>query len=372
VAGPRDIVVVGAGVVGCAVAYELARRGASVELVDDRPAGSGATQASAGMLAPFLEAREPGPLLDLTARGLARYDEFVARVMADSGGAVKYQRTGTLEVALDSSSVNGLLAMIETLRERGVRAEWYDAAALRELEPAISPIARGGLLIPDHGAVSASELTRALVIGARRHGAQVIERGRARRIVARDGEVRVETERGSLTADAVVIAAGSWSGQIEIDGARARVPVTPIRGQLLHLTWADDPPSRVLWSERCYVVPWSDQTVLVGATVEDAGFDERTTVEGVRLLLDASCELLPSSCHATFTAARVGLRPKTPDFLPVIGWSSASPSVMYATGHYRNGVLLAPLTAELVADAMLDGRLDPLLEFTSPSRFGSL
>jgi glycine oxidase len=372
VAGPRDIVVVGAGVVGCAVAYELARRGASVELVDDRPAGSGATQASAGMLAPFLEAREPGPLLDLTARGLQRYDEFVARVSADSAVAVKYQRSGTLEVALQESTVRGLSELATTLHRRGVSCEWHDAAAVRALEPAISSLALGGLLIPDHGAVLAHELTRALVVGARRHGAQVIERGRARRISTQAGEVRVETERGSLTADAVVIAAGSWSGQIEIDGARTRVPVTPIRGQLLHLTWADDPPSRVLWSEHCYVVPWADQTVLVGATVEDAGFDERTTVEGVRRLLDASCDLLPGSCRATFTAARVGLRPSTPDHLPVIGWSPSSPTVMYATGHYRNGVLLAPLTAELVADAMLDGRIDPLLESTSPARFGDL
>jgi glycine oxidase len=372
VTAPRDIVVVGAGVVGCAVAYELARRGASVELVDDRPAGSGATQASAGMLAPFIEAREPGPLLDLTARGLQRYDEFVARVLADSGASVKYRRAGTIEVALEESSVAGLFGLTTTLKERGVGCEWLDAAAARALEPLLSPLVRGGLLIPDHGAVSASELTRALVVAARRHGAQVIERGRARRVSARGGEVRVETERGSLTADAVVIAAGSWSGQVEIDGARARVPVTPIRGQLLHLTWPDEPPSRVLWSEHCYIVPWSDQTVLVGATVEDAGFDERTTVEGVRRLLDASCDLLPATCHATFTAARAGLRPRTPDHLPVIGWSPASPSVMYATGHYRNGVLLAPLTAELVADAMLDGRIDPLLALTSPARFGDL
>ncbi len=324
------------------------------------------------MLAPFIEAREPGPLLDLTVRGLQRYDDFVARVLADSGVAIKYQRTGTLEIALDASSVKGLLELAATLASRGVRCEWHDAAAVRRIEPAVSPLAHGGLLIPEHGAVAASELTRALVVGARRHGAQVIERGRARRVVASGDEVRVETERGSLTADAVVIAAGSWSGQVAIEGAQTRVPVTPIRGQLLHLTWHGEPPSRVLWSERCYVVPWADQTVLVGATVEDAGFDERTTVEGVRHLLDASCELLPEASRATFTAARVGLRPRTPDHLPVIGWSPASRLVMYATGHYRNGVLLAPLTAELVADAMLDDRIDPLLALTSPSRFGEL
>jgi len=148
--------------------------------------------------------------------------------------------------------------------------------------------------------------------------------------------------------------------------------VRPVRGQLLSLAWRGAPLRRVTWSSRCYMVPWDDGTVLVGATVEEVGFDERATAAGVRDLLDAACDLAPSARAAGFNGARVGLRPATPDDLPAIGRSRAAANVMYATGHYRNGVLLAPLTAKLVADAMLDDRIDPLLASVDPSRFGEL
>ena len=150
------------------------------------------------------------------------------------------------------------------------------------------------------------------------------------------------------------------------------MPLTPIRGQLLHLGWNGRPVSRITWGERCYAVPWQDGTLLVGATLEDVGFDERTTVAGVKGLLEAVCDLLPHAAAAHLASARAGLRPATPDQLPVVGWSSAVPRLMYATGHYRNGVLLAPLTAQIVAEAVMDGRRDPAFDFTDPGRFGRL
>jgi len=148
--------------------------------------------------------------------------------------------------------------------------------------------------------------------------------------------------------------------------------VRPVRGQLLHVGWADASLRRVTWGERCYLVPWDDGTMLVGATVEEAGFDERATVAGVRDLLDAACELVPHAWTATFLAARVGLRPGTRDDLPIVGPSNVMPNLMYATGHYRNGVLLAPLTAAVVADAMLQQRLDPIIDLVGPGRVGKL
>jgi glycine oxidase len=170
----------------------------------------------------------------------------------------------------------------------------------------------------------------------------------------------------------VVTAAGSWSGHIEIAGVRARVPVRPVRGQLLRLAWRGVPLRRVTWSERCYLVPWTDGTLLVGATVEEAGFDEQATVAGVRDLLDAACEAVPHAWTAGFLGARVGLRPATPDGLPIVGASRAMANLMYATGHYRNGILLSPLTAKLVADAMLAGSVDPAMHMLRPERFGDL
>lgn len=370
--GPADIIVIGAGVVGAAVACELARRGASVDIVDDRPAGTGATQASAGVLAPYIEAREHSPLLDLTVRSLHLYDEFVARVSAESGVAVPYRRTGTLDIATSDGELRALQARAELLARRDVPALLLDAQAVRAEEPQLSAGAIGGLLIESHGFVAAGELTRALVAAARRHGAQFIEQSPVRRIMRRDGDMVVETDRGSLTGNAVVLAAGSWSGEISIDGVAVRVPVRPVRGQLLWLGWTGTPLRRATCGCRCYLVPWEDGTLLAGATVEEAGFDERTTVAGVRDLLDAVCEIVPHAWTAGFRGARVGLRPATADDLPVIGPSGAVPNLTYATGHHRNGVLLAPLTAQLVADAMLDNRIDPILAAVSPSRFGAL
>ncbi|MGE5243625.1 MAG: glycine oxidase ThiO [Betaproteobacteria bacterium] len=368
--GPSDVVVVGAGVVGCAVAYELARRGASVQIVDERSVGMGATQASAGVLAPYIEAGENGPFLDLTVRGLRVFDDFIARVTADSGVPVAYHRTGTLAVVTDADRMTALRNLAARLEARGVSLGLLEGNAAHAEEPHLADDVTGALLVPVHGFVGAVDLTRALAAAARRHGAQVVEHSRVRRIAPQDSDVVVETERGSLTGNAVVLAAGSWCGRIAIEGVQPP-PVRPVRGQLLHLGWNGSPLRRVVWGDRCYLVPWDDGTLLVGATVEDAGFDERVTAAGVRDLLEAACDLVPHAWAATFIGARVGLRPATSDGFPIIGPSGVVPNLMYATGHYRNGVLLAPLTAQLLADTMMEGQVvDPVLRATDPSRFG--
>ena len=305
-------------------------------------------------------------------RSLGLFDAFVERVSAESGIAVPYRRTGTLDVAFTGTELQHLGGTAVVLARRGVPALMLDAAAVRSEEPQLGDGAIGGLLIESHGFVAAGELTRALATAARRHGAQLIEHSRVRRISRLHGDMIVDTDRGSLSSNAVVLAAGSWSGAIAVDGITATVPVRPVRGQLLHLAWTGTPLRRVTWSGRCYLVPWQDGTLLVGATMEEAGFDERTTVAGVRDLLVAVGDVLPRAWNAAFLGARVGLRPATADDLPVIGPSDVMPNLIYATGHYRNGVLLAPLTAALVADAMLDNRIDPMLAAVSPSRFGDL
>ena len=371
----HDIIIVGAGIVGCAIAHELARRGASVQMVDDRAPGMGATQASAGILAPYIEAGPSGPLLDLTVRSLGLFDEFIARVNADSGMSVPYHRSGTLQVASTADEMLELRNTAARLEAQGVSAGLVDAQTARVEEPHLSDEVLGGLVVPTHGFAAAGELTRALVAAARRHGAQVIEGSAVRRVLGGAGalgELTVETDRGSLSGTAVVLAAGSWSSRVEIEGVSMRAPVRPVRGQLLHLAWKGPVLRRVIWGRGCYLVPWGDGTVLVVATVEDAGFDERTTVAGVRDLLDAACEIVPHAWTAGFLGARAGLRPATADHLPIVGASGLVPNLMYATGHYRNGVLLAPLTAQLVADALLDNRLDPALAALGPGRFGGL
>jgi glycine oxidase len=363
-----DIIVVGAGIVGCAVACELSQRGARVRILDDRQPGMGATQASAGMLNPYLEARDGRPLLELAVCSLSLYDTFVARAATMSGHRVMYRRSGTLEIVREQSGIPDLQSAADLLRARGVAAEVLDAAAVRREEPQVAGAA-GGLLIDVHGYVAAAELTTALATAARRQSAELVDQGRARRISRRGDQLRVDTAGGTLDAPHVIVAAGCWAGQIEIDGLPP-TPVRPVRGQLVQLQWDGPPLRRVVWGEHCYVVPWEDGTVLVGATVEDVGFDERTTAEGVHDLIAAACDLLPHARTARFVAARAGLRPCTPDELPIIGPSGTVPNLTFACGHYRNGVLLAPITAQLVADVVLGDVRSPLLDLTTPHRFG--
>jgi glycine oxidase len=286
--------------------------------------------------------------------------------------AVQYRRTGTLDLAFDQAELGTLRATAKALADRGVPALLMDASAARVEEPQLGDGVLGALLIESHGYVAAGELTRALVTAARRNGAQLVEPSRVRRVTLSHGEFVLETDHGSLTGSAVVVAAGSWSADIDIDGVGPRVPVRPVRGQLLSLSWRGTLLRRVIWSQRCYMVPWGDGTVLVGATMEEAGFDERATLAGVRDLIEAACDLVPHAWAAGFNGARAGLRPAASDDLPVVGRSATFPNLMYATGHYRNGVLLAPITARLVADELLDNKTDPALTAFSPARFGAL
>ncbi|HEX5109104.1 MAG TPA: glycine oxidase ThiO [Vicinamibacterales bacterium] len=359
------VTIVGAGIVGCAIAHELALRGASVVVIDPRGIGGGATRASAGILAPAIEGHSTS-LRRLLQCGLEAYDGFVRRLEAETGTALEYDRSGTLQLALDEAEATELEEMARQLSGMNVPHQWLTPPEVSSLEPTTSARVTAALSIPQHGYVAVGPLLGHLATAMSKRGVTVenevvtaLERGAA--------GTRVVTAARTIESDAVVVAAGSWSSSV----ADLRVhpaPVRPIRGQLLRLRAPERLASRVLWGSRCYVVPWRDGSMLVGATVEDVGFDETATTAGVRQLLDASVELLPALDRATFEEVRVGLRPMASDELPVIGASSLMPRLFYATGHYRNGVLLAPFTAALVADLVVDGREREELSITRPGR----
>ena len=361
------VIVIGAGVIGCAVAYELASRRADVEVVDPRAIAAGATHASAGMLAPYSEGHHQ-QLLSLGLASLGRYDAFVERLHRESHVRFEYERSGSLQVAVGDAEAARLKTDAENWRSSGVAVEWLEGAVLRDAAPSLTLDATAALLLPMQGYVDATGMTRALAAGAEHRGVHFTTE-RVLTIDARRDGVRVITPDGAIEGDALVLAAGSWSAAIAGVGAWPP-PVKPIRGQLLHLRAPARVAPRILWGSSCYVVPWHNGTTLVGATMEDAGFDERPTAAGVRYLLNAVESLIPSAGAAAFEEVRVGLRPKTPDELPIIGPSSTMPHVFHATGHYRNGILLTPLTADLVADLVLDRRDHPELALTNPTRFG--
>lgn len=364
-----DVAVIGAGVIGTAITYELVARGASVILLDCRGTGLGSTQAAAGMLVPYLEGFGR-PLLPLATKSLEMYDAFVDRISRDAGLGIGFHRSGSLQIVTSDQPDDELQHIASDARAAGIECELLDARAARAAEPQLTPDVSCALLMKSHGFVVTADLIGALAAAAIKHGARVRVPARAQRVEHSGDHLDVHTDTGDpVTANHVVVAAGSWSGHLDIAGVPA-LPVKPVRGQLLQLASDAAPLTRIVWGPRCYLVPANKGSVLVGATVEDAGFDERTTVAGVRDLLDAACDLVPHLWQATFVAARVGLRPATVDEMPIIGRSANVPGLVYATGHYRNGVLLAPLTARAVADLILDNRDDPLLAAATPQRFG--
>lgn len=364
------VLVLGAGIIGTTVAEALAARQAEVTVLDMRGTGRGCSQASAGMLAPYIEADGSTPLLTLCTRSLALFDGFVGRLLESSRGAIEYSRTGTLEVALDEDGAARLLGTKVWLDTTGVESEWLDGDAVRVFEPSVTPAAIGGLLTPDHGLVGVESLLSAVVQQAKLSGVTFEFPVEVFSVEQHRDTVEVRTADRVYTADTVVLAAGSWSRRIRVANVPP-LPVRPIRGQLLHLQWCEgDQPGRIVWGPHCYAVPWSDGSLLVGATAEDVGFDEGTTVSGVQGLTTAATELLPHASGARIESIKVGLRPSLPDGLPAIGPFANAPRVIAATGHFRNGVLLAPLTAEFVTRYVLDGFDDPAFSVTSPNRFG--
>lgn len=353
---------------GCTIAYELAKSGAAVHVLDTRSPGQGATRASAGILAPFIEGHGSQLLRDLGRRSLDMYDAFMARLFEDSNQAVVYQRNGTFELAFSQDDVDRLNALAAAIAKEGIQSHWIAPSSFGDYERGASMKARGALLIPAHGFVGVTALTLAAAKAAETFGARFTMETGAIRISSKPSRlVAVQTAMETYEADRVVLAAGSWSSMITVEGADT-VPVKPIRGQLIQLRSKPGAIERVMWGPDGYLVPWPDGSVLVGSTVEDVGFDESHTADAVHRLRQAAASLVPSLAGAETTDIRTGLRPKGPDDVPILGHSSVVPGLIYATAHYRNGVLFTPLTVELVRQLVFDRGADPALRDLDPAR----
>ena len=367
-----SVVVVGAGVVGCTVAYQLAKEGARVTILEPRAPGQGATRASAGILAPDIEGHGSSRLRLFGRRSIAMWDDFIAELRGDSHHDIVYQRNGTFELAFSDDDVQRLEELAAALKRDSIESRWLAPSEFDAIEPQAAKTARGALLIPIHGFVGVTALTEAALAAAENYGATISSGTGAIRIFTMPtGRVGVEAVNAQWEADRVVLAAGSWSSMITIQDAD-RVPVRPIRGQLIQLKSRPGAISRVIWGPDGYLVPWPDGSVLVGSTVEDVGFDERHTDDAVARLRAAAAALVPDLAKAEMTSVRTGLRPKGPDDLPMLGHSKVVPGLIYATAHYRNGVMFAPLTVELVGDLVFDRAADPALADLDPRRFGGV
>jgi glycine oxidase len=359
------VVVVGGGVIGQTVAWRLATLGVQVTVVDPTPA-AGASWVAAGMLAPVAEAG-PGEdaVLALNLAAAARWPAFVAGREEAAGTDPGYTTQGTLLVAGDRDELGALDDVARRHEAAGLAFARVGSREARRLEPALGPAVRGGLWLPDDHQVDNRLLLAALAVANRRRGvAAVLEP--ARRITA----TAVDTDSGvHLTADAVVVATGAVVPPVE--GAPP-VPVRPVKGQILRLRAGGGAvfPTRTVRGDEVYVVPRAHGEIVVGATVEEKGWDTTVTAGGVLDLLRAAWELLPGLAEAAFVEAVAGLRPGTPDNVPVIGRLGPDGPVV-ATGHHRHGILLAPLTADLVAHLVTGAAVAgvaPFLAACDPAR----
>jgi glycine oxidase len=372
-----DAVFVGGGAIGLACAWRAAERGAEVVVVErsGRP-HAGATGVAAGMLAPVGELtfgeRE---LLELALRSARLWPEFAAAVEARSGVETGYEACGALHVALDRDEAAQLRRRHDLQRQLGLEAEWLGPSACRELEPGLTPSFHGGVRAAGEAAVDPRALTLALLAALSASGVEV-RSGREVVDGLWDGErlagvrtVGGEEGEAELRAEAVVLCNGAWSGLTEWLPEAARPPVRPVKGEVLELRTrpGHEPPARgIVASERVYLVPRRDGRLIVGATQEEQGFDTTVTAGGALELLREAYRVLPEVAEMELAGTIAGLRPGTPDNLPRIG-PGAVEGLVLATGHFRNGILLAPLTADAIAAGLADGLArESWLSFVTP------
>ena len=372
-----DLAIVGAGVIGLAVAWRASLAGLQVIVLErDRP-GAATSAVAAGMIAPIFEAepREP-ELLSLMQASAAMYPEFAAELTDASGMTLDYRRLGTLAVARDRDEAEALERELMLRRSLGLGVERLRPSSARELEPALAPTIRGALEIHDDHAIDPRRLTAALAVAAGRAGARIESGAEVQRLEPSGSGERVAGVRlitGELVrAGCVLIAAGPWSASIPVVGAEAAVPVHPIKGQTVRLRDGTGPGliSRVIRMASGYLVPREDGRYVLGATMEERGFDATPTAGAVYELLRDATELIPGVSELVIEELAVGLRPGTPDNRPIIG-AGAVPGLHWATGHHRHGILLTPVTAEL-ALAALTGREDERAAPFSPARFAAV
>ncbi len=368
-----DAVFVGGGVIGLSCAWRAAQRGARVAVLERAEPPAGATNVAAGMLAPVGELTFGEPqLLEMTLASARLYPQFVAELEAAGGETTGYSRQGALHVALDRDEAAQLHRVHELQRSLGLEAEWLAPRRCRELEPGLTPSFNGGVLAAGEAAIDPRRLARALVAALAAAGGE-LRTGSAVVAGLFEGErlAGVRTAAGEeLRADRVVLANGAWSGAAEWLPEGARPPVRPVRGEVLELRGRDGAPApakRILASERVYLVPRPDGRLIVGATVEERGFDIRVSAGGVLELLREAYRLLPDVAEMELIGSIAGLRPGTPDNLPLIG-PGAIEGLVLATGHFRNGILLAPLTADAVAALLADGPLPDIAAAAAPER----
>lgn len=368
-----EIVIIGAGVIGLATAWRAAARGAAVTLVDPAPA-SGASSVAAGMLTPVSELTYgEEPLLRLGLASRERYGAFAAELAELTGLETGYRTNGIIEVAFDSDDLRHLDDLRRFQESLGIPTEALNGRECRRLEPMLAPGVRGGLLAPEDGSVDPRRLTPALLAAGERLGVRLVRARVSAVLVENDVATGVRLDDGAeIRADRTLLAAGPWCGDIGGLPEGVVPEVRPVKGQVLRLRtrapFIQRSTRGIVKGSSIYLVPRADGEIVVGATQEEMGFDTRVTAGGLWELLRDARELLPGVTELDFAEVSAGLRPGSPDNAPVMG-PTALPGLYVGTGHFRNGILLTPVSADILAEVLVDGTVPEVGRPFTPERF---
>lgn len=365
-----DVAIAGGGLIGGAIAFELSRAGLHVGLFDKQDPGKEASWASAGILSPAPE--NPGMIgmVSLGKASMEIYPQFVADIEELSAQSVGYRAKGTVEVLTSSHAREELSTIIALHHGLGLKAEPLSAADAREIEPSLREDIEAAVLRPEEASVDNRLLTQAILAAARKCGAEIFS-GTGVEAIWHEGNAceGLVANGERIAAGHIVIAAGCFSAQIA--GVAKYAPVRPAKGQMVSLTCPEAKIERVLWGDHIYLVPRNDGRVLAGATVEYKGFDKTLTAGGQRKLLSAAIDLVPAFENARVEETWAGLRPDSPDHLPILGPTDLN-GLVIATGHFRSGVLLTPITAKLMREWITLGRVTEDWDRFSPMRFAAM
>ena len=373
--GPRgttDVVVIGGGVIGLAVARSLSQRGVrDVILVERAGLGAESSHAAGGMLAVQAETDRADAFLDLTIVSRDLYPAFADQLREETGIDIELERSGTLYLAFTEEDEREIEHRYRWQRSAGLTVERLTGDEARRLEPCISSSARSALRFPLDVQVENRRLVAALAAAVAKRGVRLLTSTQVDSLCIKSGRIcGVETSRGTIHAPVVIVAGGAWSSFVMATGTRLPpIRIEPVRGQMLCFETNPRLARHVIYSPRGYIVPRLDGRLLAGSTTERAGFDKRVTGGGVLSIATHALEIAPAIGNLPLVDMWAGLRPRAADDLPILGACEDTEGLYYATGHYRNGILLAPITGELIAELVTTGVASPLLKAFGPGRF---
>lgn len=366
-----DVLIIGGGVIGLSLARELRKKGVGkVTVVERGELGREASFAAAGMLAPQAETDCEDEFFRFCSESNDLYPEFAAELLDETGIDIELDRSGTLYLAFTETDSADIRKRYDWQKGAGMAVEHLTAEDTRKAEPFVSPDVRASLYFPNDGQVENRKLMQALRLYASRRGIVIIEGTEVTELLTdRRAVTGVSTAKGTLSAGTVVLATGAWTSLIKLGPGAVPVKIKPIKGQMITFQTAKRLFQRVIYSPRGYLVPRADGRVLAGATVEDAGFDKETTGGGIDFLRETAVQISPSLDSLEISEKWAGLRPFAADGLPVLGEIAGYENLLAATAHYRNGILLAPLTAKILAEKITGDGSSGYLEFFRPDRF---